>query len=231
MRQPAGYAAMVPDPLPPALRPTRALDQLLGECARAIAAFSVDDTLRNRLRVAETDEDRAVRHAAGLLAQGALAAGWSVELLCAAQATVVLGGRGGERFPGQVRRAQSWIGSSLESASYVPPPGDLLCGQLDDLVAFLATPEGFAPPVTAALACAQVVLIHAFNDGNGRLGRAVALAVLSLHGLPLEFPLNRALRLDRGAYLRAVQAVAQHGAWEYWIAFFLQTTKGATPHD
>ncbi len=176
----------------------------------------------------QTDEDQAVLQAAELLTHGAVEAGWSIELICAAHSHVLEGLRGANRFPGRIRKAQTWIGTSLESAPYVPPPGHLLREQLAELVAFLDSPNGFAPLVTAALAFAQVVLIHAFNDGNGRLGRAVALGVLGLDGVPAELPLNRQVRMDRRAYVQAIDAVHRRGEWEEWIAFFLHAVADST---
>jgi Fic family protein len=228
--QPGGYRALVPSPLPPdpSLRPTRALVQLFDEAVRALAEFSADRPRRDLAVREETHEDRNVRQVAELLARGVAESGWSIDLLCAAHKNVVREARGADRFPGRIRRAQSWVGDSLESASFVPPPGNLLRELLAELVAFLDDPDGFAPLVTAALAFAQVVSIHAFNDGNGRLGRAVAVAVLNLDGLPPELPLNRYLRMNRGAHLRAIEAVQQRGEWEEWIAFFLWAAAGST---
>lgn len=227
--QPGGYRVLVPSPLPPepSLRPTRALDQMFDEAVRATTEFAADISLRARIVADETDEDANVRQAAELLVQGVAENGWSIALMCAAQASAVRGARGADRFPGRIRKAQNWIGSSLESASFVPPPGELLREELGELVTFLNHPDGFAPLVTAPLAFAQVVLIHAFNDGNGRLGRAVALAVLGRDGLPPELPLNRHLRMHRAAHLRAIEGVQRRGEWEAWITFFLRAVMGS----
>lgn len=133
---------------------------------------------------------------------------------------VVHGARGIERP--SVVIASHRVGSAkvLRRKRYVASSGDLLPRQLAELNAFLDNSNGSDPLMTTANALAQIFSIHAFNDGNRRLGRAVALAVLRINGQRGEVPLNRCMRNDRGAHLRAIGAVQQSGDLEEWDAFF-----------
>ena len=91
-------------------------------------------------------------------------------------------------FGGRVRDQQNWIGGSSYnpcSASYVPPPPELVPQLLDDLRQFCNT-DDLPPIVQAALAHAQFETIHPFVDGNGRIGRALIHLVLRRRGLSLR---------------------------------------------
>ncbi len=100
------------------------------------------------------------------------------------------GVRGQNATPGIFRTTQNWIGkpgSTLATASYIPPPP----GEVEPCLAawekFLH--ESDLPPlVTIALAHYQFEAIHPFLDGNGRVGRS------SHHAIPdrTEDPPNTA---------------------------------------
>ena len=90
-----------------------------------------------------------------------------------------------ERYAGQVREVQNWIGGNVSNpcaASYVPPPPEMVEGLLDDLCAFCNS--DMLPAVAqAAIAHAQFETIHPFVDGNGRTGRALIYLILRRRGL------------------------------------------------
>jgi Fic family protein len=86
---------------------------------------------------------------------------------------------------GRIRDQQNWIGGSSYnpcSASFVPPPEDVVAPLLADLCAF-CNDDGLPVVVQAALAHAQFETIHPFVDGNGRIGRALIHLVLRRRGL------------------------------------------------
>jgi Fic family protein len=76
---------------------------------------------------------------------------------------------------GQTRTQQNWIGGSSYnpcSASFVPPPWEMVGPLLDDLCAF-CNDDSLPTVAQAAIAHAQFETIHPFIDGNGRVGRAL----------------------------------------------------------
>lgn len=81
---------------------------------------------------------------------------------------------------GRWREMQNWIGGSDHSprnALYVPPPPDLVEELMGDLIRFARRTD--LPVIAqAAIAHAQFESIHPFTDGNGRIGRALAAAVI-----------------------------------------------------
>ncbi len=138
--------------------------------------------------------------------------------------TLLRSGRGGERAPGELRKAQVWIGGDRPStARFVPPPAPLVSGCLRDLDRFL---RGSTLPtlVKIALAHVQLETIHPFRDGNGRIGRLMISLLLCEGGLLVE-PLLYAsvyLKAHRREYYDRLQAVRAEGDWEGWVRFFLE---------
>jgi len=78
--------------------------------------------------------------------------------------------------------------------------------------------------VEAGLVHVQFESIHPFLDGNGRLGRLLITLLLCSKGTlaePLLYP-SLYLKTHRGRYYELLQRVRTEGAWEDWLAFFLE---------
>jgi Fic family protein len=151
----------------------------------------------------------------------------SVRLIREIHAKLLAGVRGGRLKPGELRTSQNWIGpagSTLNTASFVPPPHHLVPEALGELEKFLHRDDGLPPLVKIALAHVQFETIHPFLDGNGRIGRLLITFLLTerkvLHK-PVLY-LSHYFRQHRQAYYEHLQAVRDRGAWEEWLAFFLR---------
>ena len=91
-------------------------------------------------------------------------------------------------YGGMIREEQNWIGGSSFnpcSASFVPPPPEMVRGLMDDLCAF-CNADDLPTIVQAAMAHAHFETIHPFVDGNGRIGRALIHLVLRRRGLAVR---------------------------------------------
>lgn len=69
-----------------------------------------------------------------------------------------------------------------------------------------------------------MVAIHPFADGNGRVGRMLITLMLIDNGTlpqPLLY-MSPYLERHKDRYIDLMYAVSQRGAWEDWIAFFLE---------
>jgi len=151
----------------------------------------------------------------------------SVRLIREIHAQLMDGVRGGRLQPGELRTSQNWIGpagSSIATASFIPPPPAEVPGALSALENFLHEPDGIPPLVKIALAHVQFETIHPFLDGNGRVGRLLITFLLTECGV-LQKPvlyLSHFFKQHRQDYYDHLQAVRIKGDWEGWLAFFLR---------
>ncbi|MBI5647514.1 MAG: Fic family protein [Ignavibacteriae bacterium] len=151
----------------------------------------------------------------------------SVRLIREIHARLLLGVRGGRLQPGDLRSSQNWIGpagSTLNTATFVPPPAHMVPELLGQLERFLHKDDGSPPLLKIGLAHVQFETIHPFLDGNGRVGRLLITFLLTERGV-LQKPvlyLSHYFRQHRAAYYDHLQAVRDRGDWEGWLAFFLR---------
>ena len=135
--------------------------------------------------------------------------------------------RGGQLTPGEFRRSQNWIGpagSTLNTATYVPPPVDEMNNCLDQMERFIHAGNNLPVLTQAAMLHYQFEAIHPFLDGNGRVGRLLIVLLFCEWGL-LEQPLlNMSVYFERyrQEYYDRLLSISQNGEWEAWVRFFLR---------
>jgi len=140
--------------------------------------------------------------------------------------TLLEGVRGRERQPGDVRRTQNWIGtpgSTLATASFVPPPPDELGDLLTDWERFAHTNTAVPVLIQSALLHFQFETIHPFLDGNGRVGRLLIIFHLILKDR-LSGPqlyLSPYFERHRSTYYDLLQTTRTSGNPDPWFDFFL----------
>ena len=151
----------------------------------------------------------------------------SVRLIREIHAELMRGFRGGPLQPSELRTGQNWIGpggSTLSTATFVPPPHHVVPEALGALEQFIQTDTQLPQLIRIALAHVQFETIHPFLDGNGRVGRLLITFLLTecnaLHK-PVLY-LSHYFKQHRTEYYERLQAVRDHGAWEPWLLFFLR---------
>jgi Fic family protein len=151
----------------------------------------------------------------------------SLSLLREAHSILLTGVRGGYAAPGEFRRSQNWIGPpgcTLDTATYVPPPPEVLWDSLDAFEKHLHVETSEPPLLRLASLHYQFEAIHPFVDGNGRVGRLLVVMLLVEWGL-LPAPmldLSAYLEPRRDAYYDGLLRVSTEGAWARWLHFFLE---------
>ncbi|PVE59070.1 cell filamentation protein Fic [Arthrobacter sp. TPD3018] len=134
--------------------------------------------------------------------------------------------RGAAVEAGELKRDQNWIGGGgrIDTARFIPAPPAETPSALDTLMAFVNRLDRPAPLIDAALAHYQFEAIHPFADGNGRVGRMLITLMLIDNGTlpqPLLY-MSPYLERHKDRYIDLMYAVSRDGAWEEWIAFFLE---------
>lgn len=133
--------------------------------------------------------------------------------------------RGSHKSPGQIRTIQNWIGPrgcTIENATFVPPRPEEIYSLLENLYQYMN--DQFEDPylINIALSHMQFETIHAYKDGNGRLGRAlipVQMAMFDSGNFILY--MSEILELYKPSYQRYLMECRKGNVVKY-IKFFLQ---------
>ena len=152
---------------------------------------------------------------------------FSLRLIRDMHAILLRGVRGRERQPGEVRTTQNWIGppgSTLETASFIPPPPAEVADLLSDWERFAHDNRTLSPLAQSGLLHYQFETIHPFLDGNGRMGRLLIVFHLVFRERlpqPLLY-LSSYFERNRDEYYARLQAVRERGNLDGWLRFYLK---------
>jgi Fic family protein len=151
----------------------------------------------------------------------------SLRLIREVHAKLMEGVRGGNLTPGKFRKSQNWIGpagSTIETATYVPPPLDEMQSALHDLENFIHAETEVPLLARAGMIHYQFEAIHPFLDGNGRIGRLLIMLLFHEWNVLSQPLLNLSAYFERyrQEYYDHLLAVSQGGKWEEWLRFFLR---------
>lgn len=121
-----------------------------------------------------------------------------------------------------------------EKVHFEAPPSSLIPKEMQHFIRwFNATaPEGNKPikaaPVRSAIAHLYFETIHPFEDGNGRMGRAIAEKALSQTiGRPVLLSLSRTIEAERNVYYAALEKAQKSNEITEWIRYFVGVTVSA----
>ncbi len=133
--------------------------------------------------------------------------------------------RGNNKEPGKIRNVQNWIGPkgcTIEEAIFVPPSPEEVPILLDNLFDYMN--DLYIDPIfiNMAISHSQFETIHAYRDGNGRLGRALIPIQLALftNEEPILF-LSEVIELYKPSYHKYLNE-SRNGNMLGFIKFFLQ---------
>lgn len=133
--------------------------------------------------------------------------------------------RGSHKSPGQIRTTQNWIGPrgcTIENATFVPPRPEEIYSLLENLYQYMN--DQFEDPylINIALSHMQFETIHAYKDGNGRLGRALIPVQMAMFdsGDSILY-MSEILEFYKPSYQRHLMECRKGNVVKY-IKFFLQ---------
>ncbi|MEQ9145518.1 MAG: Fic family protein [Parvibaculaceae bacterium] len=89
-----------------------------------------------------------------------------------------------------------------EKVHYQAPPADRVPKEIDTFLSWLNNHEEEDPILRAGIAHLWFVTIHPFDDGNGRIGRAIADYCLSYADQSAQrfYSMSKQIRIERNAY-------------------------------
>ena len=133
--------------------------------------------------------------------------------------------RGNEKEPGKIRNIQNWIGPkgcTINEAIFIPPVPEEVPILLDNLFEYMN--NAYIDPlfINLAISHSQFETIHAYRDGNGRLGRALIAIQLALltDDEPILF-LSEIIELYKPSYHKFLNE-SRKGNMIGFVKFFLQ---------
>lgn len=104
---------------------------------------------------------------------------------------------------------------------YEAPPSKSLSKEMKRFIEWYNTSEISSPIIKAAVAHLYFESIHPFEDGNGRIGRAIAEKALS-QGFdnPILFSISKSIEENRSNYYKELQLAQQKLEITKWIEWF-----------
>lgn len=111
-----------------------------------------------------------------------------------------------------------------ERVHFTAPPADRVAAEIGAFLTWFNAPLATDPVIKAALAHLWFVTIHPFEDGNGRIARAIAdLALARSEASPQRFySMSAQIRIERSDYYDELERT-QKGATDVteWLTWFL----------
>jgi Fic family protein len=150
---------------------------------------------------------------------------WHRMLLGSSRGIIV----GGWRTHGEAMQVVSGAAGKQKVHYEAPPSGRVPEEMRRFITWFNATAPGGKKeikkaPVRSAIAHLYFETIHPFEDGNGRIGRAIAEKALSQGiGRPVMLSLSKAIEAKKGDYYNALQKAQSSNEITEWINYFVRT--------
>lgn len=112
-----------------------------------------------------------------------------------------------------------------EQVHYEAPPAKALDNEMKAFLAWFNAEQSIDPVIKAGLAHLWFVTIHPFEDGNGRIARAIAdMALARSESSPQRFySMSSQIRIERNAYYNMLERT-QKGELDItsWLKWFLE---------
>jgi Fic family protein len=121
-------------------------------------------------------------------------------------------------------------GIGQELVHFEAPPSKQVPAEMDGFINWFNTSQDEIkkPILRAAIAHLYFESIHPFEDGNGRIGRAIAEKALSQSiGRPVLFSLSKSIEGNKKTYYDALQRAQRSNEITDWINYFVKTVLDA----
>lgn len=201
---------------------TSALEGTFAPAAEVLSSEVDEDRPRSQAVVEVLNFIRATEHGIERLRDLPVC----TRLACELQEILVRGTPSEDWQTGRVRETQVIIGPykgcSVREAHFIPPPaGQDLTDGLTAWERWIHGATDLHPVIRVALSHYQFEALHPFTDGNGRIGRLLAILQLIEYGLLGEPLINLSpyfeVRADQ--YRHLLREVSATGSFDDWVQF------------
>lgn len=138
---------------------------------------------------------------------------------------LVEGVRGGKADPGNYRRIQNYVASSSTgNVIYTPPSAVEVPVMMSEMVKWLNSDLEIHPVLISGIAQFQLVHIHPFLDGNGRVSRLLSTLCLYKAGYDFKrlFTISEYYDRDRPTFYKKIQSVRENDMdMTGWLDYFI----------
>ncbi len=138
---------------------------------------------------------------------------------------LVEGVRGGKADPGNYRRIQNYVAnSSTGEVIYTPPSAVDVPSMMSEMLQWLNRELDIHPVLVSGIAQFQLVHIHPFLDGNGRVSRLLSTLCLYKAGYDFKrlFTISEYYDRDRPTFYQSIQSVRENGMdMTGWLDYFV----------
>lgn len=117
-----------------------------------------------------------------------------------------------------------------ETIQYVAPPQDGLEDEMEIFLNWVNSDDDYNPLIKAGIAHLWFIMIHPFDDGNGRVGRAITDYIMTTNypSLMQVISFSKHFSLDRKGYYKVLEKAGKQALnITAWLQWFLQTTISA----
>lgn len=139
---------------------------------------------------------------------------------------LVQGVRGGKAAPGEYRKVQNFVINSVTGEIvYTPPPAYDVPILMGELATWLNQEQDIHPVLVSGIAQFQLVHIHPFLDGNGRVSRLLSTLCLYRTGYDFKrlFTISEYYDRNRTDFYNALQSVRQQNMdMTGWLEYFVE---------
>jgi len=128
---------------------------------------------------------------------------------------------------GKYREKMVYVVDSFGRTVFTPPAAEKVPGLVNSLCEWLNSKEAdeLYPVLAAGIAHYELVRIHPFIDGNGRVARAFATLALYMSGFDIKdfFALDDYYNEDRASYYAALQSIDPEKIdITQWLEYFME---------
>ena len=115
-------------------------------------------------------------------------------------------------------------GIAYEKVHYIAPPAERVAAEMQAFLDWCNAPDRIDPTLKAAMAHLWFVIIHPFDDGNGRIGRAISdlLLTRSERGRRRFYSMSAQIMAERRRYYEVLESVGRGDVdITWWMTWFL----------